>query len=104
MPDGAATMRSASWPTRVWWTGSWERGCIAIKRCSALTAGGGRCQRTVSDGGEYCYAHDPARAEERTRSATRGGKSGGRGRAATGEIAELKAELRTLKDDVLGGR
>jgi hypothetical protein len=52
-----------------------------MKRCAALTKGGGRCQRIVSDDASYCYSHDPARAEERHRNASRGGQTGGRGRS-----------------------
>ncbi len=42
-------------------------------------------------------------AETRSRNASRGGKSGGRGRASGAEIRDLKTELGQLKDDVLAG-
>lgn len=53
-------------------------------------------------GAEWCYSHDPARAEERRRNASRGGRSGGRGRGG-GEIAEIKGQLRELTAEVLSG-
>ena len=46
----------------------------------------------------YCYAHDPARSEERKRNASRGGRSKG-----GAEISDLKAQLRKLASDVLSG-
>ena len=73
-----------------------------MKRCAALTKGGGRCQRIASDGSGYCYSHDPAMAEERRRNAQRAGQAGGRGRpgmGASAELAVVKGELR----DVIGG-
>lgn len=53
-------------------------------------------------GAEWCWSHDPARADERRRNASRGGRSGGRGRGG-GEIAEIKAHLRDLTAEVLAG-
>jgi hypothetical protein len=46
----------------------------------------------------HCYHHAPDRAEERRRNASRGGKSRG-----SGEIADLKAQLRKLAADALDG-
>ena len=77
-----------------------------MKRCAALTKGGGRCQRIASDGSGYCYSHDPAMAEERHRNAQRAGQAGGRGRpgaGASGELATVKAELRDVIADVRDG-
>jgi len=68
-----------------------------MRRCSGITAGGGRCQRLVSDASEYCYAHDPARAEQRSRGARKAGKAGGRGRAREPRAAEA----RTIRADLL---
>lgn len=47
-------------------------------------------------GSEYCWAHDPSNAAERKRIATKGGKSGGRGRATNGDIQAIKEELAEL--------
>jgi hypothetical protein len=52
----------------------------------------------VGPGQTHCYAHDPGRAEERKRNASRGGKSKG-----NSEIADLKKQLRDLAADVLTG-
>jgi hypothetical protein len=53
----------------------------------------------VGPGATHCYAHDPGRAEERKRNASRGGRSKGGGT----EIADLKGQLRKLAADVLSG-
>jgi hypothetical protein len=77
-----------------------------MKRCAALTAGGGRCQRIVSDSAVYCFGHDPARAEERKRNAARAGQAGGKGRPASDaltEVRELKAGIRDLIGKLLEG-
>jgi hypothetical protein len=55
------------------------------------------------DGSGLCYAHHPDYAEDRRRSARKGGHRGGRGRPQT-ELANIKARLSDLADDVLGGR
>jgi hypothetical protein len=71
---------------------------IAIKRCAALTKDGGRCQRLASDGSDYCFSHDPAKADERHRSAKKAGLTGGRGRPRQGPSAELTAVKRELRE------
>jgi hypothetical protein len=52
----------------------------------------------VGPGVTHCYQHDPERAEERKRNASRGGKSKG-----NSEISDLKAQLRKLAANVLSG-
>ncbi len=70
--------------------------------CAALRAGGGRCKAPAMEGYEHCYSHSPAYAEQRRRNASRGGKSGGRGRPQT-EIDGLKREIRAVLRGVLAG-
>ena len=48
-------------------------------------------------GKDHCYSHDPARADERKRNASRGGRS----KSAGGELPDLKKQLRDLAADVL---
>ena len=52
----------------------------------------------VRPGQTHCYSHDPRRAEERKRNASRGGKSKGHS-----EISDLKKQLKDLAADVLSG-
>jgi hypothetical protein len=73
-----------------------------MARCSGLKADGSRCQGIAKAGESYCYAHDPERAEERRRNASRGGTRAGRGRALLSpEIPAIKAQLMELVEDVL---
>jgi hypothetical protein len=53
----------------------------------------------VGLGQSHCYAHDPNRANERRRNASRGGKSKG-----NGELADLKKQVKNLAADVLEGK
>jgi hypothetical protein len=73
-----------------------------MARCPAIKANGERCKGDAIPGADWCYSHDPDRAEERRRNASRGGKSGGGGRSS-GELAEIKALLSELTNRVLGG-
>lgn len=70
--------------------------------CTAITQGGGRCKGVAIDGSEWCHAHHPDRAEQRSRAARKGGQRGGRGRPGA-DLADLKRDVRKLIDDVLSG-
>jgi hypothetical protein len=69
-----------------------------MPQCAGIKRDGGRCTVVVGPGATHCYAHDPGRAGERKRNASRGGKSKG-----NTEIADLKAQLRKLAAGVLSG-
>jgi hypothetical protein len=71
--------------------------------CAAIKRNGTRCSATAIGGSQWCYAHDPANAERRTRDARRGGKSGGRGRPAI-EVADIKSMLAGLVTEVKEGK
>jgi hypothetical protein len=66
-----------------------------MRQCAAIKPNGGRCERIVSSEQTYCYSHDPSREGERKRNAARGGKA-----KATGEIGQIKAELRSVIEAV----
>jgi hypothetical protein len=68
-----------------------------MARCAAFKPDGTPCQSIVGTSQTYCYAHDPARASERKRNASKAGR--GRG---SGEIVGIKALLSELTDRVLG--
>lgn len=65
--------------------------------CAGIKRNGGRCTVSVPAGQEFCHHHDPARAEERRRAASRAGKS-----RPSREISEIKTLLSELTDRVLG--
>ena len=69
-----------------------------MARCQGIKRDGGRCTVAVAAGVQWCFNHDPARAEERRRNASRAGKStGGR------EIRDLKRRISDVVDAVLEG-
>ncbi len=69
-----------------------------MPRCAGIKRDGGRCAVVVGSGQSHCYQHDPDRSDERKRNASRGGKSKG-----TGELPDLKRQLKNLAVDVLKG-
>jgi hypothetical protein len=70
-----------------------------MPRCAGIKRDGGRCTAIVRPSQTHCYQHDPKRAQERRRNASRGGRSKG-----NTEIADLKKQLRELAADVLSGK
>ncbi len=67
-----------------------------MPRCSGTKRDGGRCAAIVN--GSYCYQHDPARAGERSRNASKAARS-----RPSRELANIKQRLSDLADDVLEG-
>src|SRR5829696_7213967 len=65
-----------------------------MPRCAGIKRDGGQCATIVD--GSYCYQHDPARAQERKRNASRAARS-----KPSRELAGIKARLSDLADDVL---
>ena len=74
-----------------------------MAQCAGIKRDGGRCRGVAVDGSGLCYMHDPGRAEDRRRAASKGGKRGGRGRP-TAELARLKERFETLAYAVLSGK
>ena len=71
-------------------------------RCAAITKGGSRCKLEATHD-SYCYQHSPETAEARKRRASKGGRTGGNGRAGISELAGVKALCEDLTDRVLSG-
>jgi hypothetical protein len=74
-----------------------------LAKCSGITQAGTACKGIPIDGSAYCYVHHPDYEQERRRHGSKGGKRGGRGRPQA-ELANIKARLSDLADDVLEGR
>jgi hypothetical protein len=70
-----------------------------MRGCSAIKENGERCRGIAATGSDYCPAHDPARAEERRKAASKAAKS-----RHDPEIRELKELLKDLYAAVLEGR
>ncbi len=66
--------------------------------CAGITRDGSRCKASVGPGKQWCYNHDPARAEQRKRNAAKGGKA-----KPSRELADIKTRLSGLADRVLSG-
>ena len=67
--------------------------------CSGITRSGSRCTVSVSGPQEFCHLHDPTRAEERKRAASKAGRS-----KPSRELIDIKQRLSDLADDVLEGK
>lgn len=71
-----------------------------MSRCPAITRSGEPCKGVVSEGADYCPAHDPAHAERRQRAARKGGRS----RVGGGELSQIRREVRGVIGGVLNGK
>jgi hypothetical protein len=69
-----------------------------MARCAGFKPSGEPCERIVRASQDYCYSHDPDRADERQRNAARAGRS-----KPNKEIQDIKQRLSDLANDVLGG-
>jgi hypothetical protein len=69
-----------------------------MARCAGNKGDGSRCTTIVHGGQQYCYWHDPNRAGERSRNASKGGKA-----RASREVAGLKGEVRAVIAKVESG-
>jgi hypothetical protein len=70
-----------------------------MDQCTATKRNGERCTLPAKGQHGLCWAHDPDNAEQRRRTASRGGRS-----KASREIRSLKKQLEDLVSDVLEGR
>src|SRR3954454_9790947 len=71
-----------------------------MRGCSAIKANGERCRGIAATGSDYCPAHDPGRAEERSRMASKSRLSS----STMMDIPIIKSKLNDLYDAVLEGR
>jgi hypothetical protein len=76
-----------------------EGGRLLEGQCRATKANGERCRGAATGPNGYCWAHDPENAEQRRRTASRGG----RGKPSR-EIRDLKKQLEDLAEGVLSGK
>jgi len=69
-----------------------------MRGCSAIKENGERCKGISATGSDYCPAHDPARAEDRRKAASKAAKS-----RHDPEIRRIKGLLQDLYAKVLQG-
>ena len=68
------------------------------RQCSFIRANGERCRGAATGQHGWCWAHDPANAEQRKRTASRGGRG-----KANREVTGLKEEIKAVIADVKTG-
>jgi hypothetical protein len=73
-----------------------------MPRCAGKKGDGTPCERIVGSSHEYCYAHDPAYAEDRKRAASKAARSPATSRSSR-EIRQIKGRLEDLYGAVLEG-
>jgi hypothetical protein len=69
-----------------------------MSTCIGLKKTGERCAATVELPQTYCWWHDPANADQRSRAASKAAKSKG-----STELGDVKRQLRDIADAVLEG-
>ena len=74
-----------------------------MRRCQALKGDGTRCKARAMEGSTWCFNHDPAKAQERSANARKGGRTGGRGRGSLDETTQAKKYIRGLVVQLLNG-
>jgi hypothetical protein len=72
-----------------------------MAQCAGIKRDGTRCTAVVngSQAQHYCYQHDPNKAEQRRRSASKAGRA-----KPSRELVGIRGRLSDLADDVLAGR
>jgi hypothetical protein len=68
------------------------------RQCSFIKPSGERCRGAATGQNGLCWAHDPANADKRRRTASRGGRT-----KANREVDDLKEEIKTVIADVKAG-
>jgi hypothetical protein len=76
------------------------RGEGVLAKCAGYKGDGTPCERLISASAVLCYSHDTERVQERSRHASKAAKAKG----PAGDLAAVKAQLRTIAEDVLEGR
>jgi hypothetical protein len=69
-----------------------------MPRCAGIKRDGGQCAAIVNGSQTYCYQHDPPRADERRRNASKAARA-----KPSRELSEIKGKLTELADGVLEG-
>ena len=69
-----------------------------MSTCAGITRQGQRCTLSAQGSSGMCHLHDPARADQRHRHASKAARSKG-----NKEVATLKAEIKSVIADVKAG-
>src|SRR5215216_6222548 len=71
-----------------------------MPRCSGHKRDGTPCSLSARGDSEYCWAHSPEHAQQRSQNAAKAGRAKGPG----GEIVEVKRRIRELAEAVIEGK
>ena len=69
-----------------------------MSTCAGITREGRRCTLSADPSSGMCWLHDPSRADQRHRHASKAARSKG-----NKEVADLKGEIKTVITDVKAG-
>jgi hypothetical protein len=69
-----------------------------MSTCAGITRQGRRCTLSAHGSSGMCWLHDPTRADQRRRHASKAARSKG-----NKEVADLKVEIKTVIADVRAG-
>jgi hypothetical protein len=69
-----------------------------MRTCAGITQKGERCSTAVEPAQQYCYHHDPSKAEQRKRIASKGGKT-----KPSKLLTDLRQRLIQLSEEVYDG-
>ena len=69
-----------------------------MRACAGITRSGRRCTLPADPSSGMCWLHDPARADQRRKHASRAARSKG-----NREVADLKGEIKAVIADVKAG-
>jgi hypothetical protein len=69
-----------------------------MSTCAGITQAGRRCTLSADPSSGMCWLHDPSRADQRHRHASKAARSKG-----NREVADLKEEIKTVIADVRAG-
>jgi hypothetical protein len=71
-----------------------------MAKCSAIKRDGKRCERIVSSSQEFCFSHDPDKAQQRSKAASKAASL----KNAGSELVQVKARIRELSEAVIEGK
>jgi hypothetical protein len=75
-----------------------EEGCAGTRR------DGLPCVSSAAEGSDYCYRHDPERADERRRNAAKGGVARAGAGSKLEQVERIRRDMRAVAGSVLEGK
>jgi hypothetical protein len=70
-----------------------------LTRCAGITRAGGRCTHSAREGQTFCHHHDPARAEQRSKTASKAATA----KNQASELVQDRTRLKEIAEGCLAG-